>query len=39
MLAPCDPPTELRPFLWLDVSNVRDGNAPEIQRLIETLRG
>lgn len=38
MLEDCEPPTELRPFLWLDVSGVDSKDAPEIERLVDALR-
>ncbi len=38
MLDEVEPPTELRPFLWLDVTHVADADAPELARLVDTLR-
>lgn len=38
MLDECEPPTELRPFLWLDVSADDDSTAAQLARLVKTLR-
>jgi hypothetical protein len=38
MFEPCDPPLELKPFLWLDVTEVQARTAPELERLFTSLR-
>ena len=38
MLAKCDLPAELRPFLWLDVSAVKDPASSELEALVTALR-
>ena len=37
-LTKCDLPTELRPFLWLDVSTVKDPTSPVLEALVTALR-
>jgi len=38
MLEETEVPTEIRPFLWLDVSKVRDASDSKLSRLIDALR-